>query len=107
MGSTARDIAKFPRDAQSKLGTGLRAAQEGGRHSSAKPMKGTLREVIEIVSRSSDGTYRLMYAAQLEEEIYVLHTFKKKAHEESETPKHELDLIAQRLRTAKAIARGG
>ena len=105
LGTASRDIAAFPVEAKLKLGTALRVAQEGRQHASAKPMKGLLREVVEIVAPCDDGTYRLMYTTRLGEVIYVLHTFQKKAHQGTETPKRELDLIAKRLRLAKEIAR--
>ena len=105
LGTTAADIAEFPLEAKLKLGTALRVAQEGEQHVSAKPMKGPLREVIEIVAPCDDQTYRLMYTVRLGEVIYVLHTFQKKAHHGIATPKRELELIAARLRIAKTIAR--
>ena len=83
----------------------LRVAQEGGTHGNAKPMKGRLREVTEVVAPCDDVTYRLMYSARLGDVMYVLHAFKKKAHSGVATPKHELDLVAQRLHLAKEIAR--
>lgn len=107
LGSTARDIASFPIEAKLKLGTALRVAQEGGTHASAKPMKGELREVIEVVALCDDGTYRLMYTAKLGDTIYVLHAFQKKAHRGIATPKHELDVVAQRLHAAKKVAQRG
>ena len=104
LGTTLADVAVFPSEAKLKLGTALRVAQEGGQHASAKPMKGPLREVVEITARSDDLTYRLMYTVRLGEVIYVLHAFEKKAHHGIATPQHELELIAQRLRIAKSLA---
>ncbi len=101
VGTSAADIAEFPLEAKLKLGTALRTAQEGGRHASAKPMKGPLREVTEIVAICDDGTYRLMYTIQVGEVIYVLHTFKKKATIGISTPKRDLSLIEERLKIAK------
>jgi phage-related protein len=106
IGSTAAAIGKFPLEAKLKLGTALRMAQEGGQHAAAKQMKGALREVTEVVGACAEGTYRLMYTTRLGEVIYVLHAFKKKAHHGIATPARELEVIAARLGTAKAIARG-
>ncbi|MBV9439129.1 MAG: hypothetical protein JOZ24_03970 [Candidatus Eremiobacteraeota bacterium] len=39
--------------------------------------------------------------------IYVLHAFQKKAHHGIATPQGELNVIGERLRIAKAIARAG
>jgi phage-related protein len=76
----AATSSTFPIEAKLKLGTVLRVVQEGEQHAAAKPMKGPLREVTEVVAPCDDGTYRLMYTARLGEVIYVLHAFKKKAH---------------------------
>jgi phage-related protein len=105
VGTSASDIATFPLDAKLRLGTALRVAQEGGRHNSAKPMKGPLREVTEIAALCDDGTYRLMYTTQVGEVIYVLHAFKKKAHGGIGTPKRDLALIGARLAIAKRLSR--
>jgi phage-related protein len=92
---------RFPKDAQRKLGKALEVAQEGGCHSSARPMLGSLSEVMEIVANCAGGTYRLMYATEISEAIHVLHVFKKKAHHGIATPKKEIDLIEKRLKGAK------
>ncbi|HVA29352.1 MAG TPA: type II toxin-antitoxin system RelE/ParE family toxin [Candidatus Baltobacteraceae bacterium] len=90
LGTTASDIARFPEEAKLKLGRALRVAQGG--------------DVIEIVAPCDDGTYRLMYALQLGEVIYVLHTFKKKSHRGKETPRRDLALIEKRFDAAKTLA---
>jgi phage-related protein len=105
LGTSAIDIATFPLEAKLRLGTALRVAQEGARHNSARPMKGPLREVTEIAAPCEDGTYRLMYTIQIGEVIYVLHTFKKKAHNGVSTPKRDLALIAARLAVANKLSR--
>jgi phage-related protein len=104
LGRTAADVASFPEDAQDKLGTALRFAQEGRVHHAAKPMQGSLREVTEIAVRCEDGTYRLMYSVKIGEVIYVLHTFKKKATDGISTAKRYLALIEKRLKDAKEDA---
>lgn len=106
LGTSAADIADFPVEAKLKLGTALRVAQEGGRHTSAKLMKGPFREVTEVVAPCDDGTYRLMYTTKIGEVIYVLHAFKKKAHAGISTPKQDLALVESRLQVAKELARG-
>jgi phage-related protein len=105
VGTSANDVAAFPVEAKLKLGTALRLAQEGDLHSTARAMKGPFREVTEIVAPCEDGTYRLMYTTQIAEVIYVLHTFKKKAHHGIATPKRDLALVERRLRLVKKLAR--
>lgn len=70
-------------------------------HECAKPMKGNLREVVEIRTEIDGQAYRAMYVAKLEGAIYGLHAFHKKATRGWKTPKHHLELIAQRLKVAK------
>lgn len=104
MGSSHEALISFSEDAQDRLGDALRVAQEGGRHADARPMRGNLREVTEIVAPCADGTYRLMYVTQISEVIHVLHAFKKKAHHGVETPRKEIRLIRTRLKQAKEAA---
>ena len=50
--------------------------------------------------------FRVVYAVQLGEEIWVVHAFqKKKATQGIKTPKRELDLIRQRLTRLKEMLR--
>ena len=64
--------------------------------SAAKRMKGDPRDVMEIVARSREGTFRGIYYAG-SELIYAIHFFQKKSKRGIETPKAELDLIRRRL----------
>ena len=81
----------------------LRQIQRGKTHPDAKPMKGNLRDVIEIAvdDDSGDRTYRTTCTIKIGEVVYVLHAFQKKATLGISTPKRELNLIEQRLRTAR------
>jgi phage-related protein len=50
-----------------------------------------------------DGdTYRCVYTTKMERAVYVLHAFQKKSKSGSSTPKHEIDLVRQRLKEAEA-----
>jgi phage-related protein len=60
--------------------------------------------VWQVRADDPDGTYRAVYAAQLGEAVYVLHTFPRKATSGIATPKRELDLIRQRLQLARKLA---
>ena len=87
----------FPRAVQREMGRAVRVAQLGGKHESAKPLKGGVLEVVE----DHDGdTYRAVYTVQLAESVYILHVFQKKSRKGIQTPKHVIDLIKHRLRTA-------
>lgn len=77
IGSAKDDVTRFPQEIKNELGQSLFAAQLGQLADNAKPMKGELREVTEIVAKGDDGTYRLMYTVKLGDRIYVLHAFQK------------------------------
>jgi phage-related protein len=57
---------------------------------------------VEIVADTDRRTYRAVYTVQLAGVVYVLHVFQKKATRGIATPRHELDLIRQRLQRARA-----
>jgi len=104
IGSAKDDVTRFPQEIKNELGQSLFAAQLGQLADNAKPMKGELREVTEIVAKGDDGTYRLMYTVKLGDRIYVLHAFQKKSTHGIATPKRETDLIKQRLQIARVRA---
>jgi phage-related protein len=101
--SSRDDLSSFPQEVKLVTGYALRQIQRGKGHPDAKPMKGNLRDVIEIAvdDSSGDRTYRTTCTIKIGEVVYVLHAFQKKATSGISTPKRELDLIEQRLRTAR------
>ena len=58
--------------------------------------------MLEIVDDEDGDTYRAVYTVRFAGVIYVLHAFQKKSKKGIATPKHEIDLIRARLRTAEA-----
>jgi phage-related protein len=61
--------------------------------------------VLEVVSDHRGDTFRTVYTVRLENAIYVLHAFQKKARHGIATPKSELELVKQRLLRAIEIDR--
>ncbi len=57
--------------------------------------------VFEIVSDYRSDTYRAVYTVRLENAIYVLHASQKKSPKGIKTAKSDVELVAQRLRTAR------
>ena len=101
IGSSKEDLLKLPATVQDVFGYGLYLAQICKKHPGAKPLKGYGgASVLEIVEDYRSGTYRAIYTVRFEEAIYMLHVFQKKATHGIATPKHELDLIEQRLKRA-------
>jgi phage-related protein len=104
VGSTLKDLSRFPDDVKRVIGYALRLAQKGGKHMDAKPLKGfSGAGVLEIVASHDGSAYRAVYTVTLGNTVYVLHAFEKKSKRGVATPKRDLDLIHQRLSEAYAI----
>lgn len=104
VGSSREDLKAFPRDVQRVVGYAIRAAEEGGKHPDAKPLKGFRgASVLEIVEDHDGDTYRAVYTVRFSDAVYVLHAFQKKSRTGIATPKHELDLVRARLAQAEVI----
>ena len=99
IGSSLEDLRAFPDDVRGAVGVALRAAQLGGKHETAKPLKGFRGAVVlEIVEDHDGDTYRVVYTVRFPDGVYVLHVFQKKSRRRVATPKHVMDLIKNRLR---------
>ena len=102
IGSAKVDLSNFPEDVKDAMGFALYAAQQGGKHADAKPLRGFGGAgVLEIVEDHSGDTYRAVYTVRLAGRVYVLHAFQKKSKHGIETPKAEIDLIERRLKRAE------
>jgi phage-related protein len=91
----------MPEDVKDEFGYAISEAQAGRIASYAKPMKGNLREVTEVVSDDDGKTYRAMYTTKLAGRVYVLDAFAKKSKTGRATPKPDIQRIEQRLKDAK------
>jgi phage-related protein len=103
VGSSLEDLRSFPDAVKDEIGYALHRAQEGKKHHNAKPLKG-FSGVLEIISSKQTDTYRAVYAVKLGDNIYVLHTFKKKSKTGIKTPKPDIDMIKKRLQEARILA---
>lgn len=79
--------------------------QFGGMPKDAKPFKGVGSGVFEIALRYDTGAYRTVVAVQLGKKLYVLHAFLKKSRKGIATPQQDSDLIKQRYREARELAK--
>jgi len=107
MGQTYKELLTMPDNVQDDFGYALGVAQLGGAASFAKPMKGNLRDVMEVVSDEDGDTYRAMYTTKLEGRVYVLDVFQKKAKSGRATPQADLNRIELRLKAARKLHRDG
>ena len=96
-----KEFEKFPEEAKSVCLTALTIAAEGGKADIAKPMHGLGSGIFEIALAFRSDAFRVVYAVQLGNEIWVIHAFQKKSTQRIKTPKHEIDLIAERLKRLK------
>ncbi len=104
VGSARSDLREFPDAVKTDVGFGLWVAQRGGKPTQAKVLKGIVSGsgVLELVERHDGDTYRVVYTVRFKEAVYVLHAFQKKSKRGIKTPKHDVDLIRERLRAAEA-----
>jgi len=98
-----REFESFPEGARAICLAALTIAAEGGKADIAKPMKGMGSGVFEIALEHRSDAFRVVYAAQLGDELWVVHAFQKKSTQGIKTPKRELDLIRDRLRRLKEM----
>ncbi|HEY3782783.1 MAG TPA: type II toxin-antitoxin system RelE/ParE family toxin [Fimbriimonadaceae bacterium] len=56
---------------------------------------------MEVVENFDGNTYRAVYTVRFQERIYVLHVFQKKSTSGITTPRHEIELIRDRLKIAE------
>jgi phage-related protein len=61
--------------------------------------------VLEIALPFRGDAFRVVYAVQLAEEIWVVHAFQKKSTQGIKTPLREIDLIKDRLKRLKEMLR--
>ncbi len=76
-------------------------AAEGGKAPVVKPLQGMDGGVFEIALPFRGNAFRVIYAVQIGIEIWVLHAFQKKSTKGVKTPKHEIDLVSDRLKRLK------
>jgi phage-related protein len=66
-------------------------------------MRGIGSGVFEIALPFKSDAFRVVYAVQLAEELWVVHAFQKKSTKGIKTPQHEIDLIKDRLKRLKEM----
>jgi len=98
-----KDFQKFPKGAQQEIRRTLTVAAEGAKAENAKPIKGLGSGVFEIALKYRTDAYRVIYALQIGDAIWVLHAFQKKSKTGIKTPKQEIDLIKKRIKELKRL----
>lgn len=104
IGPSKEELSAFPEEVKRVAGYALRTAQQGGKHSDAKPLKGyNGAGVLEIVEPFDTDTYRAVYTVEFSSVVFVLYAFQKKSKRGNATPKRDLDLIDRRYKAAQRL----
>lgn len=95
-------MSAFSKSVRHDMGFALELAQRGGKSPHARPLSGFGEAgVLEVIEDHHGDTYRAVYTVKLKNALFVLHDFKKKSKSGISTPKHEIDLIKDRLKRAE------
>src|SRR5207253_1028231 len=54
--------------------------------------------VQELIAHDGEGTFRTVYTVRFSTAVYVLHAFQKKSKRGIATPKHDIEVIRERLK---------
>jgi phage-related protein len=100
-----KEFASFPQRAQAICLAALTIAAEGGMADIAKPLKGLGSGVFELALKFRGDAFRVVYAVQIDDALWVIHAFKKKSTHGIKTPKHVIELAKERLKRLKEILR--
>lgn len=96
-----KDFEDFPQGAQLDMARALTILAEGRMPDIAKPLTGFGSGVMELALKHRGDAFRVVYALQIGDDIWVIHAFQKKSKSRIKTPKQELDLIHERLKRLK------
>lgn len=102
LGSSQKDLKALPVEVKEVFAQGLYVANQGGRPSDSKVLKGFHgASVIELREDHKSDTYRAVYTVKFKEALYVLHIFKKKSKKGITMPKKDKELLETRLKRAE------
>jgi phage-related protein len=100
--STKKDLRGFPEPVKDVIGRSLLDVQFGDKPQNARPLRGFGGAgVLEIIEDHDGATYRAVYTVKFADAVYVLHCFQKKSKRGIATPRHDIELIRERLAAAE------
>jgi phage-related protein len=100
-----REFGDFPQGARDAFADALTVVGDGGMPTIANPLKGFGSGILELALRYQGDAYRVVYALQIDADVWVIHAFQKKSKTEIKTPRAEVELIAERLKRLKEVLR--
>ena len=101
-----KDFEAFPAGAMDRAFDALTVVADGGTPDIAKPLAGLGFGVWELAIKERGDAYRVVYALQLCDDIWVVHAFQKKSTKGISTPRHEIDLVREWIKRLKEMREG-
>jgi phage-related protein len=98
-----KDFERFPKGAKDRALDGLTVVADGGTPDIAKPLTGLGSGVWELAIKERGDAWRVVYALQLGDDVWVVHAFQKKSTSGISTPRHEIDLVQDRIKRLKEM----
>lgn len=98
-----REFRAFPAPVQEQMSAALEIAAAGAKADAAKPMKGFDAGVYEIAVAYRSDAFRAIYLLKIDADIWVVHAFQKKSKQGIKTPKHEIDVIRERIKRLREM----
>lgn len=98
-----KDFEAFPARAIDRALDALTIVADGGTPDVAKPLAGLGAGVWELAIKERGDAYRVVYALQLGDDVWVVHAFQKKSTRGISTPRHEIDLVRDRIKRLKEM----
>ena len=92
--SARKDFDDFPQGAQIEMARALTILAEGQMPEIAKPLTGFGSGVMELALKHRGDAFRVVYALQIDDDIWVVQAFQKNSKSGVKTPKQEIDLIS-------------
>jgi len=106
VGSAKRDFLALPEEVIDTFGYVLHVAQAGRKHDKAKPPHGFgSAGVLEVVEDWRGNTCRAVHIVRFSVAVFVLHVFQKKAMHGIAMPRHDMELIGERLKVVEQMAK--
>lgn len=98
-----KDFEAFPARAIDRALDALTIVADGGTPDVAKPLAGLGAGVWELAIKERGDAYRVVYALQLGDDVWVVHAFQKKSTKGISTPRHEIELVRDRIKRLKEM----
>ena len=96
IGSSYKDLLKFPAEARKDAGYQLHRIQNGLEPEDWKPFQSVGDGVKEIRINEDGNAFRIMYVAKFSDRVYVLHSFQKKTQK---TRSKDIELARARYKS--------